>query len=365
MSSLHSDPVKEQVAAHWDRRAAHFDEDFGHSIRTAAERAAWDRIFGLVLRETGPLDALDAGSGTGFLSLELAARGHRVTGVDFAPSMIARAERKAAERGLAVRFEQGDAEQLRFAPASFDLVISRHVLWTLPHPEAAIDEWIRVLRPGARLVVVDGAVLDGSDRAAGAQPGCQENARTSPEYEAVGDQLPFLGGRPRREIETLLRTHGLVNVESDPLADLVEAQVQRMVEEGLAPRRRTATSFGAIWRADFSSGVFARGRPCSRAAAAWGAISTASPATPRKARACASPNGSPPSVVNTRRAQRAARCAPLSTISATLSPPAASRAGPSLLALNAKVRERIDRIIRPQIFLDLTAGKERPSQNRN
>ena len=238
MSSLHSDPVKEQVAAHWDRRAAHFDEDFGHSIRTAAERAAWDRIFGLVLPATGVLDALDAGSGTGFLSLELAARGHRVTGVDFAPLMIARAMRKAAGRGLAVRFEQGDAEQLRFAPASFDLVISRHVLWTLPHPEAAIDEWIRVLRPGARLVVVDGAVLDGSDRVAGAQPGCQENARTSPEYEAVGDRLPFLGGRPRQEIETLLRTHGLVDVASDPLTDLVEAQVQRMVEEGLAPRGR-------------------------------------------------------------------------------------------------------------------------------
>ena len=35
-----TDPVKQQVAAHWDRRAAHFDEDFGHSIRTAAERAA-------------------------------------------------------------------------------------------------------------------------------------------------------------------------------------------------------------------------------------------------------------------------------------------------------------------------------------
>ncbi len=238
MSSLHSDPVKQQVAAHWDRRAAHFDEDFGHSIRTAAEHAAWDRIFGLVLPGTGALDALDVGSGTGFLSLELAARGHRVTGVDFAPSMIARAEHKAAERGLAVRFEQGDAEQLRFAPASFDLVISRHVLWTLPHPEAAIDEWIRVLRPGRRLVVVDGAVLDGSDRVAGAQPGCQENARTSPEYAAVGARLPFLGGRPREEIETLLRRHGLVNVASDPLADLVEAQVQRMIEEGLEPRRR-------------------------------------------------------------------------------------------------------------------------------
>jgi ubiquinone/menaquinone biosynthesis C-methylase UbiE len=238
MSSVHTDPVKEQVAAHWDRRAAHFDEDFGHSIRTPAERAAWDRVFGLVLPGRGTLDALDLGSGTGFLSLELASRGHRVTGVDFAPAMIARAERKAAERGLSVRFEQADAEQLPFAAASFDLAISRHVLWTLPHPEAAIDEWIRVLRPGGRLVVVDGAVLDGSDRVAGAQPGCQENARTSLEYQAVGDRLPFLGGRPREQIEALLRAHGLVEIGGDPLADLVEAQVQRMIEEGLEPRRR-------------------------------------------------------------------------------------------------------------------------------
>jgi ubiquinone/menaquinone biosynthesis C-methylase UbiE len=238
MASVHSDPVKEQVAAHWGRRAAHFDEDFGHSIRTTAERTAWDRIFALVLPGSGPLDALDLGCGTGFLSLELAARGHRVTGVDFAPAMIARAERKAAERGFTVRFEAGDAEQLPFARASFDLAISRHVLWTLPHPEAAIDEWLRVLRPGGRLVIVDGAVLDGSDRVAGAQPGCQENARTSAEYAAVGDQLPFLGGRPREEIEALLRAHRLINVKGDSLIDLVDAQVQRMIEEGLEPRRR-------------------------------------------------------------------------------------------------------------------------------
>ena len=238
MSSAHTDPVKQQVAAHWDRRAAHFDEDFGHSIRTPAERAAWDRIFDLVVPRRDALDALDAGCGTGFLSLELASRGHRVTGVDFAPAMIARAERKAAERGLKVRFEQADAEQLPFAPASFDLAISRHVLWTLPHPEAAIVEWIRVLRPGGRLVVVDGAVLDGSDHVAGAQLGCQENARTSPEYQAVGDCLPFLGGRPREQIEVLLRTQGLVSIGGDPLVDLVEAQVQRMIEEGLEPRRR-------------------------------------------------------------------------------------------------------------------------------
>ena len=226
------DVVKQQVAAHWDRRAAHFDQDFGHSIRTPAERAAWDRILDLVVPRRSVLDALDVGCGTGFLSFELAARGHRVTGVDFAPAMIAEARHKSTERALAVGFEEADAEQLSFPAASFDLVISRHVLWTLPHPEAAIDQWMRVLRPGGRLVVVD-SLLD-----AGAMPPVAQNARTSPEYAAVGDHLPFLGGRPREQIEALVKVHGLVNVASDPLLDLVAAQEQRMLEEGHAPTRR-------------------------------------------------------------------------------------------------------------------------------
>jgi ubiquinone/menaquinone biosynthesis C-methylase UbiE len=227
------DPVKQQVAAHWDRRAASFDEDFGHSIATPAERSAWDRILDLVVPAGGPLDALDAGSGTGFLSLELAARGHRVTGIDFAPAMLAAARYKAAAQNLSVRFEQGDAEQLPFDAGSFDLVISRHVLWTLPHPEAAIDEWIRVLRPGARL-----AVVDGSEHNAATAPPQRENARDSAEYAAIGDQLPFYGGRPRMEIEAVLRRHGLVNVAGDSLTDLVAAQVARMVAEGREARGR-------------------------------------------------------------------------------------------------------------------------------
>lgn len=221
--------AKQQVAAHWNRRAAHFDEDLGHSIRTPAERAAWDRILELVLLRRGALEAIDIGCGTGFLTFELVARGHHVTGVDFAPAMIAEARRKAETRGVAARFEEADAEQLPIPPGSFDLVISRHLLWTLPHPEAAIDEWIRVLRPGGRLVVVDGQF----DAGASAPPG---SARASEEYAAIGDQLPFLGGRSREEIETLLHAHGLVDVGSDPLLDLVAAQAQRMADEGREPR---------------------------------------------------------------------------------------------------------------------------------
>jgi ubiquinone/menaquinone biosynthesis C-methylase UbiE len=243
MATGPADVVKRQVAAHWDRRAAHFDEDFGHSIRTPAERAAWDRILELIVAGRGALDVLDAGCGTGFLAFELAGRGHRVVGVDFARAMIEEALRKAAARPVSVKFEEADVEQLPFAAGSFDLVISRHVLWTLPHPDAAIDEWIRVLRPRGRLVVIDSR-LD----AAVATPAA-ENARTSPEYAAIGDQLPFLGGRSQEDITALLSSHGLARVGSDPLLDLVAAQEQRMIDEGRERRtRRRYVVWGDVGR---------------------------------------------------------------------------------------------------------------------
>jgi len=228
------DIVKQHVAAHWGRRAAHFDEDFGHSIHTAAERAAWDRVLSLAVGGRPALAALDVGCGTGFLSLELAARGHAVTGIDFAPEMLALATEKAAGAGAAIRFEHADAENLPFPAASFDLVITRHVLWTLPHPEAAIDEWKRVLRPGGRLAVIDGQSL--------ISPGEEQSysARRSAEYAPISDRLPFLMGKSQQDIEALFRAHGLAAVGSDPLADVIMAQNQRAAAEGeeLRPRRR-------------------------------------------------------------------------------------------------------------------------------
>ena len=229
-----TDIVKQNVAAHWGKRAANFDSDFGHSIRTPEERAAWDRMFALVLGGREGLQALDIGCGTGFLSLELAARGHHVTGIDFAPEMLALAKAKAASAGAAVRFEHADAENLPFDAASFDLVITRHVLWTLPHPEAAVSEWIRVLRPGGRLAVIDGHSL--------VAPGQEQSssARRSAEYAPIGDQLPFLRGKPQADIEALFQAKGLTAVGGDPLADVIAAQNQRALAEGeeLRPRRR-------------------------------------------------------------------------------------------------------------------------------
>jgi len=234
MSTPSDDIVKQNVAAHWGRRAAHFDEDFGHSIRTPAEHAAWNRVFDLAIGGRDDLEALDVGCGTGILSLELARRGHRVTGIDFSPAMLALAKQKAAAAHLDIRFDEGDAEALPYPPGRFDLVITRHVLWTLPHPEAAIDEWKRVLRAGGRLAVIDGQSLvpAGEEQAM--------SARRSAEYEPIADRLPFLTGKPMEDIAALFRAHGLAAVGADPMADVILAQNERAVAEGedLRPRRR-------------------------------------------------------------------------------------------------------------------------------
>lgn len=102
---------------------------------------------------------LDVGCGTGTLAVAAAraAPGVRVTGLDADPSILARARRKAAGAGLELGFDQGRSTRLRYADASFDLVLSTLFFHHLPDDakRQSAAELVRVLRPGGRLVVGD------------------------------------------------------------------------------------------------------------------------------------------------------------------------------------------------------------------
>jgi SAM-dependent methyltransferase len=86
-----------------------------------------------------------------------------VTGIDLAPAMLDELVATAAARGLAVDARVGDAVAPGFAAESFDAVTSRHLLWTLREPATAMASWRRLLRPGGRLVAVDGFWFGGDD----------------------------------------------------------------------------------------------------------------------------------------------------------------------------------------------------------
>jgi ubiquinone/menaquinone biosynthesis C-methylase UbiE len=193
--------VKELVRQHWNRRAAGFDLEASHGLLTDAQTRAWHRLIAGIAG-SAPLDVLDIGCGTGFLSLLLAAQGHHATGVDVAPTMLVRAREKAAAQGLAISFIEADVETLELPAASYDLIVERHVIWTLPHPEAALDTWRRLLRRGGRLIMIEG------------HWGSTERRE---EYNQIHDRLPLFGGRPEIEMAALVRAHGFAAVSVEPL----------------------------------------------------------------------------------------------------------------------------------------------------
>lgn len=201
------DAVKTIIREHWNSRAAHFDESPNHAIASPAERTEWQRLFTASIGQA-PLDIVDVGTGTGEVALLLAGLGHHVTGVDLAEDMLAQARAKNDARGLAATFMTGDAEALPFPDASFDVVVNRHLLWTLPQPERALAEWSRVLVPGGKMVVIDGDFTCANR----AQPPADGKPRPSIDaYRDYGisDRLPLPAkARPQADLD-ILKTLGL------------------------------------------------------------------------------------------------------------------------------------------------------------
>lgn len=98
---------------------------------------------------------LEVAPGPGFVSIELARKGHRVTGLDISRTMVELAVKNAAAEGVEADFLQGNASAMPFADASFDFVLCRAAFKNFSEPVKAMQEMCRVLRPGAQGVIVD------------------------------------------------------------------------------------------------------------------------------------------------------------------------------------------------------------------
>ena len=160
------EPVKQEIAERWNKSAPTYDSRPEHGVSSQAETQAWQELFSSILPGQG-LKVLDVGCGTGEMSFIWAGLGQEVFGVDISEGMLAKAREKAAaltDEALRARlhFQFGDAEALPFPTDSFDAVFARHVLWTLPQPQKAIDDWRRVLKPGGKVIVIDALWDDGS-----------------------------------------------------------------------------------------------------------------------------------------------------------------------------------------------------------
>jgi SAM-dependent methyltransferase len=143
--------VLEQIRDFWDADAATYDLDPGHHPQGVLQRAAWrDALEDLL--PPAPARVLDVGAGTGFITLLAAELSHEMTAVDISPRMLARLRQKAAAEQLAVNAIEADAVAVPAGP--FDAVVSRHLLWTLVDPVAALTAW-RAASPAGLLILID------------------------------------------------------------------------------------------------------------------------------------------------------------------------------------------------------------------
>ncbi len=138
---------RDQVAEAYGRWAPVYDLVFGPVFRRGRHAAvdAAERVGGRIL---------EVGVGTG-LSLSSYSQRNRIVGIDISAPMLAKA--RARVEKLRLRHVETlrvmDAEHLAYEDASFDVVVAQYVITAIPHPEAALDEFARVVRPGGEIII--------------------------------------------------------------------------------------------------------------------------------------------------------------------------------------------------------------------
>ncbi len=145
----------DQIRRYWDDQASEYDTYPDHGLLDSDTRGAWKDLLRTWLPTT-PARVADLACGTGTMSVLAAELGHQVSGIDLSGEMVQRAKAKAAPFGAAVEVHQGDASNPPLQRGAFDVVLARHILWTLPDPTAALRRWAALLRPGGRMVLVEG-----------------------------------------------------------------------------------------------------------------------------------------------------------------------------------------------------------------
>ena len=135
---------------------AYFDNLAGRFGRSYVPGRSWKALSEMLLKLLPPLDIADIGAGEGTLALMLAQRAKRVIAIDSSVKMVEYGASLAERNGIAnLEYRLGDMEELPIDSSEVDLVMMHQSLHHAFHPQRAIEEAWRILRPGGKLVLLD------------------------------------------------------------------------------------------------------------------------------------------------------------------------------------------------------------------
>ncbi len=147
--------IQERINNYWSKRADEFG-DARYTDMQGKKRENWEKLIKAHLPAKATIRTLDLGTGAGFFSFILHDLGCDVTGIDYSEEMLKNAHKNCARLGYTdITFLRMDAQNLDFEDNAFDFIFTRNVTWTLPDPEKAYREMVRVLAPGGRIMNAD------------------------------------------------------------------------------------------------------------------------------------------------------------------------------------------------------------------
>ncbi len=144
----------ENIKDYWTLRAEGYSSSVMDTIRTGKAKH-WLDIINNHLEPGRKCRILDVGTGPGFFPMILGPEGHDITAVDYTQAMLDEAKANCDAAGIDATFLRMDAQSLDFPDESFDVVISRNLVWDLEDPEKAYREWMRVLKRGGKMMLFD------------------------------------------------------------------------------------------------------------------------------------------------------------------------------------------------------------------
>ena len=213
--------IRDEIRDFWSERAATFDQSVGHEIFSEAERQGWHGLIRKHLGDGRGRAALDLASGTGVISHLMHDMGFAVTGADWSEAMMEQARAKSRQRGTSIRFILRDAENTHEPRNSYDVITNRHLVWTLVDAPAAFREWFDLLKPGGKLLIVDGNMgrkswvtqlrlrFGGKPGHSNLSPGMSER------LQRIREQVHFSGEMPAEAVVAELLRAGFIDPKID------------------------------------------------------------------------------------------------------------------------------------------------------
>jgi ubiquinone/menaquinone biosynthesis C-methylase UbiE/DNA-binding transcriptional ArsR family regulator len=148
--------VKRVLRKRQDKMRAFFDDVAGRFGRSYVPGKSWKSVAEALLKLMPPMVIADLGAGEGAFSLLLAQRAKQVIAVDTSARMVEVGRQQAKRQGVKnVEYRLGDMEEVPIDDASVDLVFFSQSLHHSLHPERAVAEAWRILKPGGRIAILD------------------------------------------------------------------------------------------------------------------------------------------------------------------------------------------------------------------